>query len=136
MNIITELPGVIPTARPYTMGRWPQSRMKMRNGKTARWPQSARPTGDRMDLAWENITFAQAEQLSQVWDESYGIYGRLTLPPEILAGTGGDLATLLAAPFPGATWHFIGPPQVSAVKAGRCTMRMPIGVRGYARYEG
>lgn len=135
MNIITELPGITPTARPYTMGQWPQTRKKMRNGRVARWPLSARPSGDKMELVWQNITYAEAEQLSKVWDENYGIYGRVALPPEIFAGTGGDLQAFLALPFPGATWHFVGSPQITAVKAGRCTMRMPIGVRGSASYE-
>jgi hypothetical protein len=135
MNIITELPGITPTARPYTMGQWPQARKKMRNGRVARWPLSARPSGDKMELVWQNITYTEAEQLSKVWDENYGIYGRVILPPEIFAGTSGELRTFLAMPFPGATWHFVGSPQITAVKAGRCTMRMPIGVRGSAVYE-
>jgi hypothetical protein len=135
MSIVTALPGIVPTARSYTMGRWPQGRMKMRNGRTVRWGLFSRPTGDRMELAWENITYAQAEQLCRVWDLNYGIYGRLTLSADTLAGTSGGLNSLLALPFPGATWHFVGAPQVEAVKKGRCTVRMPIGVRGFARYD-
>lgn len=135
MSIVTALPGIVPTARSYTMGRWPQGRMKMRNGRTVRWGLSSRPTGDKMELAWENITYTQAEQLCRVWDLNYGIYGRLTLPAETLAGTSGGLNSFLALPFPGATWNFVGTPQVEAVKKGRCTVRMPIGVRGFARYD-
>lgn len=140
MSIINALPGIVPTARSYTMGKWPQGRMKMRNGKTVRWGLSSRPTGDRLELVWENITYGQAEQLAIIWDNNYGIYGILAstanpMTPEILAGTSGGLNSYLALPFPGATWHFVGPPQVEAVKAGRCTMRMPIGVRGFARYD-
>jgi hypothetical protein len=140
MNIINTLPGIVPTARTYTMGQWPQKRMKMRNARIARWGLCNRPSGDRMELVWENITYAQAEQLCIVWDKNYGIYGSLSLPPsvnlppEILAGTSGGLSSLLAIPFAGATWHFVGAPQVDAVKAGRCTVRMPIGVRGAATY--
>lgn len=168
MNIINALPGIVPTARPYSMGRWPQTRVKMRNGRTVRWGLSSIPTGDRMELTWENITFAQAEQIAAIWDANYGIYGELTLPPEALAGTEGrsagdpiyittldgkaittldgkalvvsgtkfsKLTEFIALPFPGATWHFVGKPQVSAVKSGRCTMRIPIGVRGFASYS-
>ncbi len=135
MSIITALPGITPTTRDYSMGRWPQSRMKMRNGRTVRWGLSSRPTGDRMQLAWENITYAQAEQLCEVWDANYGIYGQVEPPSEIRDGTSGDLRALLNTPFPGATWHFVGNPQVEAVKAGRCTVRMPIGVRGFVRYD-
>lgn len=128
MNIINALPGIVPSARPYTMGKWPQTPMKMRNGRTVKWPLSSRPSGDTMELVWENITFAQAEQLAAVWDANYGIYGQLTLPPEALAGTSGDLGSLLATPFPGAVWSFIGNPQVTAVKARRCNVRIPIGI--------
>lgn len=140
MNIINTLPGIVPTARTYTMGQWPQKRMKMRNARIARWGLCSKPSGDRMELVWENVTYAQAEQLCIVWDRNYGIYGSLSLPPsinltpEILAGTTGGLNSLLAIPFAGATWHFVGAPQVDAVKAGRCTVRMPIGVRGAATY--
>jgi hypothetical protein len=135
MSIVTALPGIVPSLRDYSMARWPQGRMKMRNGRTARWGLSSRPTGDRMELVWENITHASAELLCQVWDTNYGIYGRVTLPSATLAGTAGGLATLLDTPFPGAKWHFISPPRVEAVKARRCTVRMEIGVRGFARYD-
>jgi hypothetical protein len=129
MSIINALPGIKPTARPFTMGRWPQGRMKMRNGRTVKWGQADKPSGDAMELSWENITYAEAESLVAKWDANYGIYGVLTLPPEVLAGTDEALGNLLAAPFPGAIWRFTGPPVVEAVKAQRCTVRMPIGTR-------
>ena len=140
MNIINALPGIVPTARTFTMGQWPQKRMKMRNGRTARWGLCNKPSGDRMDLAWENITYAQAEQLCAVWDDSYGIYGSLSQAPsipltqEILAGTSGELKALLTLPFPGSSWHFAGPPRVEAVKARRCSVRIPIKLRAAAVY--
>lgn len=158
-NIVNALPGITPTARTYSMGKWPQGRMKMRNGRTVRWGLSSIPTGDRMELVWENITYTQAEQIAAVWDANYGIYGELTLAPTVVLGTSdgkaittqngkafllsggtlggvnGDLNDLLALPFAGATWHFVGTPRVAPVKAGRCTMRIPIGVRGFASYE-
>ncbi len=141
MNIINALPGIVPTARTYTMGEWPQKRMKMRNGRTVRWGLCNRPSGDRIALTWDNITYAQAEQLCIVWDNNYGIYGSLSRPsppinltPEILAGTSGGLNSLLSLPFAGASWHFVGEPQVEAAKAGRCIVQIPIGLRGAATY--
>lgn len=146
MNILNALPGIVPTARPYTMGKWPQRRMKMRNARTVRWSLSSKPSGDRFELTWENITYAQAEQLCVVWDSNYGIYGTFALPPEpnvqqqagltpeILGGTSGALNTFLTLPLAGATWHFVGAPRVDAVKAGRCTVRMPIGLRASSTY--
>jgi|688.fasta_scaffold38282_3 hypothetical protein len=141
MNIINALPGIVPTARSFTMGQWPQKRAKMRNGRTVRWALCNQPSGDTMDLTWENITYAQAEQICIVWDNSYGIYGSLSLipsinlTPEILAGTSGGLNSLLTLPFPGATWHFAGSPQVVAAKAGRCTVKLPIKARVAATYS-
>ena len=135
MSIITALPGIVPAARDYSMGRWPQVKKKMRNGRTVCWGLSSKPTGDRMALAWENITYEQAEQLCEVWDANYGIYGEVDPPSEIRDGTSGDLRALLNTPFPGATWHFVGSPQVEAVKAGRCTVSVLIGVRGFVGYD-
>lgn len=134
MNIITALPGIEPTARPYTMGEWPQKRTKTRNGRVARWALCNKPSGDGMELTWENITYAQAELLCAVWDANYGTYGTITLPPEALAGTSGGLRALMALPFPGATWHFAGAPKVESVKARRCTVRIPIKTRAAATY--
>jgi hypothetical protein len=140
MNIVNALPGIVPTARSFAMGEWPQKRMKMRNGRTVRWGLSSKPSGDKMDLTWENITYAQAEQICIVWDNNYGIYGSLSLipsinlTPEILAGTSGGLNSFLTLPFPGTTWHFAGSPQVSSVKAGRCTVRLPIKARVAVAY--
>jgi hypothetical protein len=142
VNIINALPGIAPTARTFTMGTWPQKRVKMRNGRTAHWGLCNKPSGDKMQLAWENITYAQAEQLCRVWDDNYGIYGSLSQAPsiplteEILAGTSGELKTLLALPFPGSSWHFAASPRVKAVKAGRCTVEMPIKLRAQAFYSG
>lgn len=129
MSIINALPGIQPTARPYTMGQWAQKSIKMRNGRNVRWGLSSRQSRDRIELTWENITFAQAELLSAVWDANYGITGDLTLQPETLAGASGNLAALLAQPFPNTTWCFAGSPQITAVKAGRCTVRMQIKTR-------
>lgn len=135
ITIANALPGIVPTLRDYDMGRWPQSKMKMRNGRVQRWGLSSIPTGDKMRLVWENITYAQAESLCIIWDRNYGIYGQVLLPPETLAGTSGGLTTLMATPFAGATWQFTGPPQVKPVKARRCTVEMPIGVRGFVRQD-
>jgi hypothetical protein len=126
MNIINALPGITPTARSYAMGEWPQARKKMRNGRIVRWPLSSRPSGDTIELQWENLTFSEVEQLCSVWDANYGIYGTLTIPPEIRAGTSGGLNALLASPFAGAVWGFKGTPKVATVKAGRCTVTMLI----------
>lgn len=139
-ELFNALPGIEPTARSYSMGKWPQGRMVMRNGKTVRWGLSSRPTGDMMELMWENITYAEAEQLCIVWDNNYGIYGMIgnqviPLTPELLAGTSGGLASLMTEPFAGATWVFAGPPTVEPVKARRCSVRIPIRVRGYTRYN-
>ena len=135
MSILTALPGIVPTARTYSMGQWPQKIMKMRNGRIKRWGLSSMPDGDKMQLTWENITYQQAESLCTVWDQNYGIYGIVDMPPEVFAGTSGELAALMETPFAGATWHFTGPPVVRPVKAGRCTVQIPVGVRGYLRQE-
>lgn len=112
----------------------------MRNGRTVRWPLCSRPSGDKIDLVWQNITYGQAEQLCSVWDDNYGRYGSLSSAPsiplteEILAGTSEELKQFLALPFPGASWHFTGSPKIESVKPRRCTVRMPIGVRGFVVY--
>lgn len=132
MNIINALPGIVPTARPSTLGKWPQKSMKMRNGKTKKWNLANLPSGDKMDLTWENITYAQAQSICGIWDLSYGIYGTVVLPPEVFGGTGAGLRQLLSGSrYLEATWHFTGPPQIESVKARRCTVRLPIGIRGY-----
>lgn len=141
MNLFNVLPGIVPTLRSYEMGEWPQRRMKMRNGRTARWGLASMSTGEKLDLQWENVTYSEAEQLVRVWDANYGIYGKVVLPPEVFAGTeinGPDataLRDLMAAPFASTTWVFTESPRVLSVKAGRCTVVMPIGARGFIEQE-
>lgn len=135
VSIFNALPGVVPSARIYAMGDWPQKRMKMRNGRVERWGLINMPSGDELRLSWENITYQQAEVLCITWDINYGTYAGLTLPPEVFAGTSTELAAFMATPFAGATWQFTGPPRVLSVKAGRCTVEMPIGVRGFVRQD-
>lgn len=158
MSIVNALPGIVPSLRSYSMGVWPQRRMKMRNKRTARWGLANMSTDEKLELTWENVTYAQAEQLVRVWDLNYGIYGKVTLPAEIFAGTempvrlatlsgkiittlggkalsvdgtdSGGLSGLMALPFASTAWRFTEPPRVTAVKTGRCTVQMPIGARG------
>lgn len=129
MSILTALPGIAPVARSFVMDQWPQSQAKMRNGRTVRWAQVNSPAGASLELAWENITYAQAETLLAVWDANYGIYGNVDLVTANLAGLSVDLAGLIDQPFPNAGWRFQGPPTVEAVKARRCTVRLPLRAR-------
>jgi len=118
------------------MGEWPQRRMKMRNKRTARWGLANMSSGERFELAWENITYAEAESLVRVLDLNYGSYGHIALPPEIFAGIDlTELEDLMAAPFPSTSWRFIEPPRVLAVKAGRCTVQVPIGAKALSVQE-
>jgi hypothetical protein len=79
-----------------------------------------------MELAWENITHAQAELLASTWDANYGIYGRVQLGAAGLAGMSIDLSALVEQPFPNTVWSFAGPPVIESVKRGRCTVRIPL----------
>lgn len=158
MSIVNALPGIVPSLRSYSMGEWPQRRMKMRNKRIVKWGLANISTNEKLELAWENITYAQAEQLVRVWDLNYGTYGRVTLPAEFFAGTetqvclatlsgkiittldgkalavdgsdSGGLSGLMALPFVSTAWRFTEPPRVTAVKAGRCTVQMSIGANG------
>jgi hypothetical protein len=129
MPITTALPGIAPTVRDFTIDEWPQNRAKMRGGRTLRWSQLSRPSGASLVLAWENITYAQAESISTVWDANYGIYGAVDLPTEVLAGLGTELAELVETPFAGVTWRAVEAPTIEAVKAGRCTVRLALRTR-------
>lgn len=133
MSIIAALPGIAPTSRTHEMEDWPQGRMKMRNGRIRRWGLVSQGSGARTDLTWENITYAQAEQVCIAWDNIYGIYGRAELPPEVFAGATGALKTMLESP--GGTWQFAGPPEVSAAGNGRCTVSVTVRNRIFASYE-
>lgn len=111
------------------MDRWPQKEVKMRGGRTAKWPLVNTPAGASLDLVWENITHAEAEQLAAVWDANYGLYGAVALDAATLAGLGSSLATLIQQPFPGCEWRAQSPPVIESVKAGRCTVRLPLRTR-------
>lgn len=129
MSILTALPGIRPTLRSFVMDEWPQGGAKMRGGRSVRWAQVSAPAGATMELAWENITYAQAQQIGVVWDTSYGTYGSLTLGASVIAGLDPALAALIEQPFPNALWRSQGPPVIESVKAGRCTVRLPLRTR-------
>ena len=101
MSILTALPGIRPTTRAFSMEEWPQGQAKSRSGRIVKWAQVSRPTGASLELAWENITYAQAQTLLNVWDANYGTYGTVDLVIESLAGLDTGLAALIDQPFMG-----------------------------------
>lgn len=101
----------------------------MRNGRTAKWAQVNAPAGASTEIAWENITYAEAELILQVWDASYGLYGRINLAPSTLSGLGSGLAAIIEQPFPNTAWRAEGPPTIEPVKAKRCSVRLQLRTR-------
>ena len=111
------------------MDEWPQGRIKMRSGRMAKWAQANTPAGAATEIVWENITYAEAELILQVWDSSYGIYGNITLVPSTLSGLSPGLAAIIQQPFPNTVWRAEGPPVIEAVKAKRCAVRLSLRTR-------
>jgi hypothetical protein len=120
------------------MDEWPQTDVKMRGGRKMRWAQVSAPAGASTEIAWENITYAQAETILAVWDANYGLYGNVTLVADTLSGLDAGLAAVIQQPFPGAVWRAEEPPVVESVKAGRCIVRLRLrsrrNIRGAVAY--
>lgn len=117
-------PSLQPTTRAYDGGDFPVRTYRAQSGAEARILYGSRRTGMTLDLAFENITDAQAEQFLDHYDETKGTYRTFTLPTAVLTGWSGNSDAIDAAT--GNSWRYDGAPSVASVRPGISSVQVKL----------
>lgn len=117
-------PSIAPTGRQFNAGDWPVKTYKSQSGAELRILYGSKRTGMQLELDYENISDAQAEQFLTHYDSTFGTYQTFTLPAEVRAGWSGTQPSIDAAT--GNNWRYSEQPLITAVKPGRSSVKVSL----------
>lgn len=110
-------PSLVPTSRSFDAGDYPVRTYKSQSGVESRILYGSRRTGMTLQLSFDNITDAQAEEFLDHYDETKGTYSTFLIPSTVKTGWTGN-ADALGAFTAGNNWRYDGPPSVTNVRPG------------------
>jgi hypothetical protein len=117
-------PALQPTSRDFTPGNWPVKSYKSQSGAEVRILYGDTRTSMELTLGYDNISDAQAEQFLTHYDETKGTYNTFTINSSTKAGWSGTGAAIDSGTI--NRWRYADPPQVTAVKPGRSSVRVSL----------
>lgn len=108
-----------PTARSYSPGDYPIKAYNANNGSEVRILYGSKPTNMTMELTYDNITDAEADQFFTHYYAVQGTYQTFTLPARsnVFTGWSGGINSLNLASS-GAVWRYSEPPRQQSVRPG------------------
>jgi hypothetical protein len=118
-------PALRPTSRDFTPGDWPVKSYKSQSGAEVRILYGDTRTNMEMTLGYDNISDAQAEQFLTHYDETKGTYNTFLINDLTKAGWAGARGSIGAESI-GNRWRYADPPQITAVKPGRSSVRVSL----------
>jgi hypothetical protein len=117
-------PALQPTSRDFTPGNWPVKSYKSQSGAEVRILYGDTRTSMELTLGYDNISDAQAEQFLTHYDETKGTYNTFAINSSTKAGWAGTGAAIDSGAI--NRWRYADPPQVTAVKPGRSSVRVSL----------
>ena len=117
-------PALQPTSRDFTPGNWPVKSYKSQSGAEVRILYGDTRTSMELTLGYDNISDAQAEQFLTHYDETKGTYNTFTINSSTKAGWSGTATAIDSGAI--NRWRYADPPQVTAVKPGRSSVRVSL----------
>jgi hypothetical protein len=118
-------PAQRPTSRDFSPGDWPVKQYNSQSGVEIRVLYGSQRTKMTLNLAYENITDAQADEFLTHYRETQGTYNTFLLPAAAKAGWTGNASAIDAAGY-GNRWRYNGPPQIKSVKPGRSSVQVEL----------
>jgi hypothetical protein len=112
-----------PTSRGYSPGDYPVKTYNANNGAEVRILYGSAPFNMTLDLTYDNITDAQADQFLTHYYEVQGTYQTFEIPStaSTFAGWTGGADNLNRASS-GAVWRYSEPPQQRTIRPGISTV--------------
>ena len=117
-------PALQPTSRDFTPGNWPVKSYKSQSGAEVRILYGDTRTNMELTLGYDNISDAQAQQFLTHYDETKGTYNTFTINSSTKAGWTGTTTAIDSGTV--NRWRYADPPQVTAVKPGRSSVRVSL----------
>jgi len=110
-------PSTAPSTRSVNYGDYPVKSVQMMDGFETRILYGSKRVGVELQLAYNNIADAIAEQFLSDYDTQRGTFGTFPLPSSTTDGMEQGLANQI----PGVSdtqWRYAGPPTVNSVYPG------------------
>lgn len=117
-------PTLNPTSRQFSPGEYPIRTVRSQSGVETRILYGSQRTGMTLELAYGNVTDAQAQLFSQHYDEAKGSFLTFTLPAQVRAGWNAAASTLDTV---GANrWRYDSPPSITSVRPGVSSVQVKL----------
>ena len=116
-------PALRPTSRSFSAGDYPVKTFRAQSGAEVRILYGSKRSGMSIDLGYDNIEDAQADDFIAHYDEVKGITNTFTLPAELRVGWSGNQAALDATGT-GNQWRYAEAPSITSVKPGVSSVRI------------
>ena len=117
-------PVLSPTSRDFNPGDYPVKAYNAQSGAEVRILYGDTRTKMELSLAYDNITDASAKEFLDHYDETKGTYNTFTINSSTKAGWSGTAAAIDSGTI--NRWRYADPPQVTAVKPGRSSVRVSL----------
>lgn len=112
-------PGLRPTTRQFTPPSLPVSKSYAMNSRATRMLMASRPGNGLLALTYENISHTDAYSFITAYEASYGSGRSFGLPSALYSGLDPVLSNYINT---NLLWRWDGPPQISSIKDGVCTV--------------
>ena len=116
-------PALVPSARSYTPGVFPETQFQAQNGSVVRVRYGNQRTNSRLSLTFSNITDANAAEVLQNYvdvmeDDNYAQF----TTSNVAAGAEEGLIPFIRETNSALKWKYASPPSVTSVKPGLSTV--------------
>ncbi len=109
-------PTITPSSRNFDAGQYPVKTYSAINGKEVRILYGDKRTGMTLDLSYDNVTDANADDFISHYDETKGTFTAFDIPSAAKTGWTGATTAIDAAT--GNRWRYAEPPRITSVRPG------------------
>ncbi len=114
-----QYPAIRPTGRQFTPPAFQVSKTYAMNNRATRLLMTSKPSGGLLSLTYENISHTEALSFITAYENSYGSGRTFALASAVYDGLDPSLTSYINTSL---AWRWSGPPQISAIKNGVCTV--------------
>jgi hypothetical protein len=116
-----DFPDLAPTSRTFNPGDWPVRTFRSQSGVESRVIYGDKRTNMTLDLTFENITDAQAEQFFDHYRSVLGTYNTFAVGSKAREGWAGS-STVYGASAYGNAYRYSEAPTINSVRPGISTV--------------
>lgn len=109
-------PSITPSSRNFNAGNYSYKTFKSQNGSETRILYGDKRTGMTLDLSYNNIADATADDFITHYDSVKGGFETFDLPEEFRTGWSGDASAIDAAT--GNKWRYDQAPVITSIRPG------------------